>query len=96
MQVAVGLVVDRLDDRLGAVAQVLARDPSGEVEVLPAVGVPDRRAVGPLDHYIRRRDAARDVPLPARPDGFRVDALFDRHRCQLRALFMVEPRPLAA
>src|SRR5436190_16932550 len=95
VQIAVCLVVDRLDDRLGAVAQVLARDPSGEVEVLPAVGVPDRRALGPLDHYIRRRDAAGDVPLPARPDGFRVCALLDRHKRQLRAPFTMGPRTAA-
>src|SRR5204862_4536428 len=86
VQVSIGLAMDRLDDRLGAVAQVLAGDPSGEVEVLPAVGVPDRRALRPCDYYVCRRDAARDVSLPAGPDSFRVDALLDRHRCQLRAL----------
>src|SRR5215475_12256028 len=89
VQVAVGLVVDRLDDRLRAVAEVLAGDPSGEVEVFPAVGVPDRRALGPSDHHIGRRDAARHITLPARPDALRVYALVYRHRCQLRAPFMM-------
>src|SRR5207248_3973796 len=93
VQIAVCLVVDRLDDRLGAVAEVLAGDPSGKVEVLPALGVPDRRALGPLDHYVRRRDAARDVLPATPPDGFRVCALLDRHVCQLRAPFTMGPRP---
>ena len=41
VEIAVGLLVDRADDRRGAVAEVLARDPAGEVEVLAAVDVPD-------------------------------------------------------
>ena len=38
---AVGLLVDRADDVLGAVAEVLAGDAAAEVDELPPVGVPD-------------------------------------------------------
>ena len=44
-------------------AEVLAAEPAGEVDVLAAVDVPDPRALGPRDDERRRRDAARDVAL---------------------------------
>ena len=63
MQVAVDLLVDRGDDRLEAVACVLAGDPAGEVEERAAVRIGDARALGGGHDEPRRRDAARDVPF---------------------------------
>jgi hypothetical protein len=40
VEVAVDVLVHRPDDGLGVVPEVLARDPTGEVEVLAAVRVP--------------------------------------------------------
>ena len=61
VEVAVDLLVDRVDDGREAVAGVLAADAAGEVEVRAAVDVGDARAVGARDDEPRRRDAARDV-----------------------------------
>ena len=92
VQVAVDLLVDRRDDGRVAVAEVLAGDAAGEVEVLAALGVPDPRAPGARDDERRRRDAARDVALARvgdaggfalhcglhhfRPDLLRITAAF--------------------
>jgi hypothetical protein len=86
VQVAVDLLVDRLDDRVGVVAEVLAGDSAREVEVLPPVGVPDRRPLGTADGHVRRRHASRHVPLAPGADGGRVLELFRRHRRNLRRL----------
>ena len=59
----VDLRVDRLDHRLGVVAEVLAADAAGEVEVADAVGALDVRAVGGDGDDGRRADAARDPAL---------------------------------
>src|SRR5207248_2206545 len=80
---AVDLLVDRLDDRWQPVAEVLAADAAGEVEVLAALGVPDAGPFGAGDDERRGRDAARDVTLALGADalaaeGCRLDAM--RHR----------------
>src|SRR5436305_8840970 len=49
VQIAVDLLVDGLDYRLGVVAEVLASDAAREIEVLTSVGVPDRRPFGAGD-----------------------------------------------
>ena len=63
VEVAVDLLVDRGHDGRRAVAEVLARDPAGEVEELAPVGVPDPRPVGARDDERGRRNAAGDVAL---------------------------------
>src|SRR5262249_4721581 len=95
VEVTLGLIVDRVHDRLGAVPEVLARDPSGEVEIRPAVRVPDRRAFRPVYHHVVPRESAGDVPPTPRPDGLRVRALLDRHRCQLRTYIRVPVKNLS-
>jgi len=47
VQEAVDLLVHGAHDGLGIVAEVLAGDPTREVEELAAVGVPERGAFGP-------------------------------------------------
>ena len=63
VQVAVHLLVDRPHDLLGVVAEVLAADAAGEVEVADAVGAVDVRAVGRDGDDGGRGDAARDPAL---------------------------------
>jgi hypothetical protein len=46
VEIAVDLLVDGGDDGGRSVAEVLAGDPAREVEKLPAVDVPDARALG--------------------------------------------------
>ena len=56
MQVAVRLLLDRIDDCRMTVAGVLAADPAGEVDVGAAVDVGDPRALGLCDDEPGRRD----------------------------------------
>ena len=55
MQVAVGLLLHRLDDRCVAVARVLAADPAREVDVGATVDVGDAGTLGLGDDETRRR-----------------------------------------
>ena len=80
VQIAVDLLVDGLDYRLGVVAEVLASDAAREIEVLTSVGVPDRRPFGAGDGHVRRRDSSRHVSIAPGADGRRVLDLFRRHR----------------
>ena len=77
---AVDLLVDRPDDGRVAVAEVLAGDAAGEVDVLAALGVPDPGAPGARDDEIGGRDAARDVPLPPLAHLVRGRLFLDPHR----------------
>ena len=61
VQVAVGLLLDRLDDRGVSVAGVLTTDPAGEVDVRPAVRIGDARALGVRDDEPWGRHARSDV-----------------------------------
>ena len=61
VQVAIRLLLDRVDDRGVPVAGVLAADPSGEVDVGAPVRVGDARALGVRDDELRRRHAGSDV-----------------------------------
>ena len=79
MEVAVDLLVHGTDDGRVAVAEVLAGDAAGEVDVLAAVGVPDPRTPGARDDEIGRRDAARNEPLAALEDVLGGRAFFDPH-----------------
>jgi hypothetical protein len=63
VEVAVDLLVDRPHDARVAVAEILAGDPSGEVDVLAALGVPDAGAPGAADDEVARGDPPRDEPL---------------------------------
>ncbi len=44
MQVAIRLLLDRLDDRGVPMTRVLAADPAREIDVGPTVGIGDARA----------------------------------------------------
>jgi hypothetical protein len=77
MQVAVDLLVD--GRRREPVARVLAPEPSGEVDVLPAVDVPEASAFGALDDQGRRGDPARDPALARRADPFARSLFRCRH-----------------
>src|SRR5581483_1781187 len=83
VQVPVDLLVDGADDRRRAVAEVLAGDAAGEVEVLAAVGVPDARAPRARDDEVARRDPPWDVPLPIRENVLRGSFLLDPHTASL-------------
>jgi hypothetical protein len=82
VQVAVDLLVDGAHHRLRVVAEVLAGDPTGEVEELPPVGVPDRCALRAGHDEIGRRDPARDVALALRPNRPHVVQLLGLHQRQ--------------
>ena len=61
VEVAVGLLLDGLDDRCVPVAGVLTPDPSGEVDVRVSVGIGDARTLGMRDDELRRRHPGGDV-----------------------------------
>src|SRR5207244_9634469 len=64
VQVSVDLVVNGRDHGVAAVPEVLTADAAGEVDVAPAVDVPDPRSLGALDDDRSDCDAARDVARP--------------------------------
>ena len=61
VQVAVRLLLDRLDDRGVPVARVLAPDPAREVDERAPVRIGDARALGVRDDERRRRHPGSDV-----------------------------------
>jgi hypothetical protein len=71
--------VDRLDHGGRPVAEVLAAQPTGEVDVLATVDVPDARAFGPVDDQRSGGDAARDELLAGGDDRLGLDALAQPH-----------------
>src|SRR4029079_8522138 len=90
VQVAVALLVDRLYNRFRVVPEVLTRDAAGEVEVLAAVGVPDRGPFRAADRQVRGRNATRHVPLAPGADGCGVLDLLRRHRLNLRRCGLIQ------
>ena len=83
VQVAVDLLVDGGDRGGKAVAGVLAAEPSGEVDVRPAVDVLDPRALGPGNDERRRRHAGGDVALARCDDGVGGAPLLQGHAASL-------------
>ena len=79
VHVAVDLRMDRVDDGGQVVAEVGAAEPAGEVDVLAPLGVPDPRALGPLDDERRGRDPARHVALAGLLDALGCAAFLQRH-----------------
>src|SRR5579884_930006 len=90
MEVAIDLLVDGRDHRGRPVAEVLAGDPAGEVEILAAVDVPHARAFGAGDDEGRRGDPAGDIAFARGEDPFGgAGAFFHGHlrrdyRCAMR------------
>ena len=74
VEVAVDLLVDRLEDLRVAVAEVLAADAAGEVEVLASLGVPDQRTPCTRHDERRGRHAAGDVLLSRLRDSLELAA----------------------
>ena len=70
VEIAVGLLVHRGDDRGEAVTGVLAGDAAREVEEHAAVDVRHSCAGGALDDEPGGRDPARDIPAAVRVDPF--------------------------
>ena len=71
MQVAVGLLLDRVDDRRVTMARVLAADAAAEVDERPAVRVGDARALGLGDDELLRGHPAGDVARALGEDTLR-------------------------
>ena len=80
MKVAVGLLLDRLDDGRVAVTGVLAADAAREVDVRTPVDVRDARPLGLRDDELGRHDSRRDVTRAALGDVFRGGSLLEWHR----------------
>ena len=64
-------------------AEVLAGDAAGEVDVLAAVRVPDARAPGAGDDEVGRGDAARHEPFARREDTLGGGPFLDPHRTRV-------------
>ena len=79
VEIAIGLLLDRVDDRRLAMARVLAADPAGEVDERPAVRIRDPRPFGVRDDELRRRHPGRDVACAIREDALRRCRV-SRHR----------------
>jgi hypothetical protein len=80
VQIAVGLLVDRVDDRPEPVAGVLAGDPAREVDERPAVDGGHARALCSADDQPRRRHRTRDEPRAIRQHALRGARLRRLHR----------------
>ena len=79
VQVAVDLLVHRLDDGRQRVSDVRAPDTAGEVDVLAPVDVPDPCSLGAVDEDRLGRDPPRDVALPRLLEASCGCPLLQRH-----------------
>ena len=95
MQVAVDLLVDRADNRLGVVPEVLAGDSPREIEVLETVCIPDRRAFRSGNHEVGSRHSARDEALTPFPHRLYVVQLSRLHEANptVELLGVFRPAP---
>jgi hypothetical protein len=80
VQVAIGLLLDRLDDRRIAVTRVLAADSTGEIDVAPTVRICDARALRVRDDELRRRHPGSDVARAVGEDPLGRGGIGGLHR----------------
>ena len=85
MEIAVGLLVDGVDDRTEAVTGVLTGNPAREVEERSPVDRRDPRALCGRDDEPRSGDAAGDVPRPVRQDPLGRSGVRGLHRAIITA-----------